>query len=315
MSKEKRQTGRYYTEGDPFALKPFREWAGKIGLRNKTVLEPFAGANNIITLLRKNGFADDFRSFDVKPASGRIEKRNTLKEFPAGFEVAVTNPPWLAKNSARRRRLPFPQTTHDDLYKHCLDLCLQNCDHVGALIPATFLQSGLFRERLDTFIALHNRDMFLDTENPVALALFSREPEKTKIYEDENFIGNLEDLETHLPNFNGKKNVKIKFNVPEGKLGFIAFDNTKEPSIRFLKGNELRGYEIKHTTRMITRIDLDSSNRLLDLLIKKLNGEINQFRRKTNDVFLTPFKGLREDGKYRRRMEYSLAKAFILKHT
>ena len=314
MSREKRQTGRYYTEGDPFALKPFRAWAKNVGLKDKTILEPFAGANNIIRLLQKNGFADDFRSFDVKPTDKGIRRKNTMKTFPSGFEVAITNPPWLAKNSAKRRHLPFPETKHDDLYKHCLELCLQNCDYVGALIPATFLQSRLFRERLDTFIALHNKDMFLDTENPVALALFGRSPREAKIYEDESFIGNLKDLEAHLPNFKGRRDLRIKFNAPGGKLGFIAFDNTRKPSIRFLRGDELKGYEIKHTTRMITRIDVDCSDQPLNRLINKLNEEIDKFREKTSDVFLTPFKGLREDGKYRRRMEYSLAREFILKH-
>ena len=34
-------------------------------------------------------------------------------------------------------------------------------------------------------------------------------------------------------------------------------------------------------------------------------------RASTYDVFLTAFKGLRKDGKYRRRMEYRLARDII----
>lgn len=312
MGVHKRQTGCYYTIGDPFALTPFKNWARKINLKNKVVLEPFAGANNIINLLEKNNFISEFYSFDIQPADKSVEKRDTLKNFPTDFEVAITNPPWLAKNSAKRRGLKFPKTQYDDSYKHCLDLCLQNCKYVGALIPATFLQSGLFRDRLDTFIVLHDRGMFFDTDNPVALALFSQRPRSAKIYYDNRFIGDLEGLEERLPQT--ESDLAVKFNKPNGQLGFIAFDNTREPTIRFCRGDALNKHEIKHTTRMITRIDLDIEERMLDNLISKLNRQINRFREETYDVFLTPFKGLRRDGMYRRRMEYSLAKEFILEH-
>ncbi len=87
----------------------------------------------------------------------------------------------------------------------------------------------------------------------------------------------------------------VKFNIPNGKLGFVAFDNTREPTIRFCRGDELGKYKIKHTTRMITRIDLDLADRYLNGFIESLNKEIKGFRKKTKDVFLTPFKGLRRD--------------------
>ncbi len=51
LSQNKRQNGSYYTEGNPFVLKPFLRWASKIELKNRVVLEPFAGSNNIIKSL------------------------------------------------------------------------------------------------------------------------------------------------------------------------------------------------------------------------------------------------------------------------
>ena len=311
MSK-KREQGRYYTEGNPFVLKPFVNWAQKINLKDKVVLEPFAGANNIIHALQKQGYAGEYNSFDVQPAHNDVVKKDTIKKFPLGFEVAITNPPWLAKNSAHRRGLLFPLTIYDDLYKHCLELMLEHCKYVGALVPATFLQSNLFRQRLDSFIVLHNKQMFFDTENPVGFALFSNATARTKIYYDNTFIGYLKSLEQHLPK--PTKTAQIKFNEPKGNLGFIAFDNTKHRSIQFIKGQEISEHKIKHTTRMITRIDVDISNKNLNSLIHDLNNDIHLFRTNTNDVFLTPFKGLRADGQYRRRMEYSLAKQLILQY-
>ena len=306
----KRQFGRYYTKGNPFVLAPFKSWAKSVGLESKTVLEPFAGANNIITALQAVGYSKNFTSYDIDPQAKGVKYRDTLKEFPTGFEVCITNPPWLAKNSAHRRKLDYPETVHDDLYKHALDMCLQNCEAVGALIPATFLQSQLFLDRLTAVIFLHDQGMFTDTQNPVCLALFKNYSRDVKIYHDEEYIGTLKDLRTRLPEKNTGR--EIIFNDPNGKLGFVAFDSTQGPSIRFCEGKELEEYEIIHTSRMITRIGGDLPK--VGSLIQRLNEAVGEFRNETHDVFLTPFKGLRKDGMYRRRMDYRLARDFIATH-
>ncbi|OGN16696.1 MAG: hypothetical protein A3C88_02680 [Candidatus Yanofskybacteria bacterium RIFCSPHIGHO2_02_FULL_50_12] len=306
----KRQLGQYYTEGNPFTLRPFLAWAKKIGLNNKHVLEPFAGANNIIRGLQSLGFAQQFTSFDIVPTDPAVVFRDTIKDFPQGFELCITNPPWLAKNSAHRRGLLFPDTPHDDLYKHALQLCLDNCKYVAALIPATFLRSGIFHDRLDTVIFLHDQRMFLDTENPVCLALFRTASHQVKVFHDNEFIGALNELETKLPQ--PTQRIHISFNHPSGSLGFVAFDNTREPSIRFMKGSQLKNYTVGFTSRMVTRIGGRFHN--LDSLIDNLNADIEKFRKETKDVFLTPFKGLRKDGHYRRRMDYRLARDFIAKY-
>ncbi len=189
---------------------------------------------------------------------------------------------------------------------------MKNCKYVAILIPATFLQSELFIDRLEAFILLRDNNIFLDTDNPVALALFSEKAEQTKIYYDDDYIGNLEEFKKYIPEV--QQDRKIIFNYPKGDLGFIAFDNTRENSIKFVRGEEIREDDIKHTSRMITRIDIGRSEKMLDELIYNLNNDIEEFREETRDVFLTPFKGLRQDGMYRRRMNYSLAKRLILQY-
>lgn len=304
----KRQNGRYYTEGNPFTLEPFRVWARKIRLDEKVVLEPYAGANNIIRALQAIGYAQRFASFDIHPEDGAVAHKDTIRHFPKGFEVCVTNPPWLAKNSAHRRGLSYPETQYDDLYKYALHLCLENCSYVAALIPATFLQSRLFFKRLDAVAFLHDDGMFTDTDNPVCLALFTEKSDGVSIFFDSEFVGNLVELEKNLPSVSKQKK-DIIFNDPRGGLGFIAFDNTHEPSIRFCHGEDLSHYTISHSSRMITRISGDF--RVSPSFICTLNAEVARFRDSTKDVFLTPFKGLRKDGKYRRRMDYQLARNFI----
>lgn len=303
----KRQHGRFYTEGNPFGHEAFSQWARSARLRTVRVLEPFAGANNIIRALQEHGYAKDFASFDIDPRNAQVWRRDTLSSFPRGFDVCVTNPPWLAKNSAHRRGLWFPDTSFDDLYKFSLDIALAHCPYVAAIIPATYLQSKLFRDRVETVIFLHDEGMFSDTENPVCLALFVPQSAALTIYHDDHRVGSFDELRACLPKPRTRR--AITFNHPEGELGFVAFDGTQAPSIKFCKGEELAGYTISHSSRMITRIKTDLQ--LNDRLITTLNRRLAEFRQQTQDVFLTPFKGLRKDGKYRRRMDYSLARDFI----
>ena len=304
---QKRANGVFYTSRSPFSLRPFKEWAHNIKLADMIVLEPFAGANSIITMLENAELCRRSSSFDIAPADKRVKIRDTITDFPAGYQICITNPPWLARNSATRRGLPFPTDQYDDLYKHCIDLCLQHCDYVGALIPASFLQSGLFTRRLAKYILLH-QTIFDDTENPVCLALFNkRHSAGVKVYYDDRLIGDLADLQQYLPKQTEDRT--IRFNDPAGELGFISFDNTKQPTIRFCRAEDIAGYSIKHSSRFITKIGGVGGN--MSQIIQRLNRMIDEFRHETKDVFLTPFKGLRSDGQYRRRMEYALARSFI----
>jgi len=47
------------------------------------------------------------------------------------------------------------------------------------------------------------------------------------------------------------------------------------------------------------------------LMIDRYNTFIGEFREKTGDVLLTCYRGLRKDGKYRRRLDWQLARGII----
>lgn len=302
-----RQNGIYYTTlFNPFEYNAFRGWIHKHGIEHEPVLEPFAGCNSIIDMLQAVGFAGKYQSYDIYPQSPVVKQRDTISSYPAGYKVCVTNPPWLYKSSAHRRGLYFPATKYDDLYKLCLSIALENNEYVGSLIPASFIQSGLFTERLERVIFLH-RPLFTDTENPVCLALFGSTPtDDIEVYNDDCFIDYYQKLKEHLPPVNNTAG--ISFNIPNGSLGFIAIDDNISPSIRFCRGENLGKYNIGYSSRSITRIaGVDTTT----ALIKRANDYVNDVREKTNDIFLTTFKGLRKDGKYRRRMEYKLARGII----
>lgn len=303
----KRELGQYFTTYNPFQNSGFLNWAYECDLIKTTILEPFAGSNNLINMLQDMGLCADFKSFDIEPKNKFVKRRDTLKNFPKGFKVCITNPPYLAQNSAKRRNLEFPNIIYDDLYKYSLEKCLEYCDYVGAIIPASFFNANIFRERLSHYILLNSK-MFNDTEHPVCLALFKKYSEDVDLYNDNKYLGKLSDLKKKLPKSN--INMDIRFNVPNGNLGLIAIDNTIEPSIKFVNGEEISPERIRVSSRSITRIMIPTKYKINNI-IEKLNYNLNIFRKETYDLFLTPFKGLRKDNYYRRRLDYKLAKKLI----
>lgn len=318
----KRANGRYYTCGNPFQLDPFKKWAIDSDLEHQVVLEPFAGAKNIPQLINSTHLkCQDWEYFDVEPGAEGIVQRDTLADFPKGFNVCITNPPWLARNSATRRGLPYPdETNYDDLYKYALEKCLAHCPWVAAIIPEAFIRSGLFLKRLCDFISLvpqrenktnqtrHKREtssMFEDTEHPVGLALFAPDiTSDVSVWRNNLLLGTLSELRQHLPM--PSNNRSIVFNDPKGNLGLYAIDNTVSASIRFCPPAELGDYKVRQQCRSITKIGVPWSTN-----IDILNSYIATIREKTHDVFLTAFKGLRRDGKYRRRLDWALARSII----
>ena len=317
----KRRQGRYYTAGEtnPFALRAFRAWAREAGLPRRRLLEPFAGRGDLLQKLEEVGLLGAASAFDIAPATKgvskkvikKVKRRDTLENFPQGYQVCVTNPPWLARNSASLRGLPFPVCAYDDLYKHALEQCLANCAYVAALVPESFIRSfarsSLFRARLHSFVSLTGA-LFVETAHPVGLAMFSPRLENDiALYRNDLCLGGYQELQHCLPLLRKKK--MMRFNDGRGELGLFALDNTKEASIRFCDIEEVRGYKIGVSSRAITMIKIDE--RVTRQFLNNINDVLNSFRDRTHDIFLTAYRGLRKDGMYRRRLDWGLAKHII----
>ncbi|WP_036430221.1 hypothetical protein [Mycoplasmopsis felis] len=75
-----------------------------------TFLEPFAGENNIIDLIQELNLSQplNWDCFDInQPKENKVPEfdikiQDTIKEFPKVYKVAITNPPYLAKNKAKK---------------------------------------------------------------------------------------------------------------------------------------------------------------------------------------------------------------------
>lgn len=91
MENNKRAKGVYYTNANPFYLTPFKKWLKTAP--KSTILEPFAGANNIPQMFDTLYDGYQWQSYDIQPAHENVEQRDTIKDFPMGFDICITNPP------------------------------------------------------------------------------------------------------------------------------------------------------------------------------------------------------------------------------
>ncbi len=304
-----RNTGRYYTQANVFECPAFKQWLEAIpNISETTILEPFAGDCAIPMMLSSYKWA----CYDIEPRKGdfKIVKRDTIKKFPSGFKVCITNPPYLAKNSATRRGLNYPECDYDNLYKHCLKLMLDSCQYVAAIIPDSFIQSGLFTDRLYGVISIPKK-VFVDTDYPVCLALFTPDiSEDFNIWCGDSFIGTYQELSKYsLEEYNDSRWV---FNDADGCIGVVCADG-KNSKIRFVKGESI-DTEVKGSSRFLVRVSGLPDNIDIDDFILKCNTTLEQYRCNTNDVFLNSFKGLRNDGTYRKRIPFTVVR-FILTYT
>lgn len=321
-TQSKKSKGQFYTTTNPFHNQLFIKWFNSIPMavkEERPFLEPFAGANNIVQMMLDLSHKNKWECFDIDPNPDAktpfvVLRRDTLQDFPSGYRIAITNPPYLAKNSATRDGLAFPDCEFDDLYKFALGVMLGKVDYVAAIVPESFVTSSLFHDRLYGIATLTCR-MFDDTECPVCLALFV--PKGTKTQEDDfvyykgnSEVGTYKALKKAVP-LQAMTSNPWKFNKPDGEIGLYAVDGTKSKSIRFVKGSEIPSTQIKTSSRSVTKIGGLPKGLSADEVIKEANIILRSFRSTTEDVFLTSFKGLREDGDYRRRLDFSMARQVL----
>ena len=325
--KDKKILGQYFTKTNPFDFDLFKTWLLKIRVEYSleefnelTFLEPFAGSNNIVRMIKEIGLENDWACFDIDNSKENVTpehiivEKDTISSFPTGYDVCITNPPYLAKVSASRLKLPYPDTKYEDIYMLCLECMLSNCKYVAAIIPESFITSGLFTDRLYGVISL-NVKMFDDTECPVCLALFvpSKNGNNFRLYVGNKYLGDYD----HLKSFDLSEYINYyegwKFNDQQGEIGMKCVDNQQTDDIYFHEGELIEPSRIKISSRSFTRITGLPKGIDRQTFINEANNIINEYREKTKDVFLTSFKGLRKDGVYRRRIDFKTVRCIMNK--
>lgn len=326
---EQNKYGIFYTTKNVFKdNEVFKGFMDKNNLWKETILEPFAGSNNLITFLKeeykilKHTFPNTF-SYDLYPTNKEVLYNDSIKNWNyENFNLVITNPPYLAKYSKNKQDCDFDDFDEfkdfDDLYKVSLDVCLKNVPYVIAIIPATLITSNRKNDvsllkRLDVFQFLPKQN-FHDTDCPVALAYFVKQ-EKEKIdfliYNNNEFISSYKNLVSKQEDILKKQNdYKITFNDKYGNLGVICADNTKDLSnIKFIEGSLIT--DNKSSNRYKVKIQVDGL-KITKEVIENLNKKIACLRRNHCDYLQATFKGIIKPLKiYRRRFDFKLIKKII----
>ena len=310
----KRELGQYYTQTNPFIHPLFKEWMNMVDT-NKKIVEPFAGANNILKLINDAGFCCQWESYDIAPPqtnnfpSVKVMEQDTILNFPKNFETCITNCPYLGKSSARRRKIYYPWE-EDDLYKVSLRVMLENCKYVAAIIPESFVTANIHLDRLWGIISLTCK-MFDDTDCPVCLALFTPNGcNNIKIYSNNIYLGTLKELQK-CDTTGYTSPIKWVFNDKNGNIGVKTVDSQIKADCEFFYGEKIKPESIKISSRAFSRISGLPEYIDRDCFIKKCNEILSNYRNKTKDVMMTSFKGLRKDGKYRRRLDFKTVKSIL----
>ena len=334
------------TDGDPFRFPCVEEWIRETVVPNVgdrvSLCEPYAGTCSLIRSFDDH-FAGmfgsmDWSAYDINPPDTSdslcpgimVRHANTLLDMPGTYDLVVTNPPYLARNSARRRGLDFPFGRRGigidkpaDLYQFALDTCLSHAKYVIALIPESFITSRYDKSRLDRTLSLPG-DMFSDTECPVCLAMFSEHGSGSDggnaLYgwdvTGDGLIGTYSDIERESERIlsGGTQDTvaSIRFNDPNGRLGLRGVDSSGTARMAFVPGDTIDPSTVKQSSRSITRMSSDAlAGCDLDAIIRRCNETLAEWRDATNDVFLTAFKGTRDDGRYRRRLSFAVAARIV----
>ncbi|BDS49778.1 hypothetical protein [Rhodoluna lacicola] len=322
---DKVSRGSFYTTDEAWLNAPVRAFLSEAFLTNTSALDPFAGDGHLLDLVRREfGVA----TFGLDIAGDKWARNDSLVSIPnASSSVIVTNPPYLANHSAKRKGVDglvatyFDGSDYDNLYKIALDKCLAAADFVVAVIPETFLLSSFDKSRL-ALVSVIEGDLFADTEAPAVVACFGPDGLQqlgefklgnASVYNGDALIGSLHEI-FELRTGRARSGIQIVFNDPNGRIGLRAVDSHDGVRrIEFIYGDfEYRRDRIKVSSRLLTYLDVpELTDEQIQKLVIRANTHLEILREKSSDLILAPFKGNDKKGNRRRRLDYALARQII----
>ncbi len=284
------------------------------------IYDPFAGTGEL--LKATNLINDNFKTIglDIDKQFG-WEYNDSLESIPhIENAIIITNPPYLAKQSAARKKIDlskyFVNTKYDDVYLLALEKMLNAQKYVVAIIPESFINSNFHNKNLLNSITVLEENPFLDTETPVCVVCFDgivKDFKDIKIYKNNSLISDLSSV--YKSRINPTNEIKIKFNDLSGWLGLRAVDSSNDNNKICFALKEDMKYDweknIKVSSRHITLINIDIPLDLRKIFIQKLNKKIQEIRNQSADLALTAFKGNTKNGIRRRRIDFKLVRAIL----
>jgi len=180
----KRQFGQFFTTNSDYILQGFEGF-----MKNKEVTDPFAGNQDLIKWVRKNGCekAVGF-DYDKKYVDDKNVLNNDSINSPQKYKFVCTNPPYLHKNKAdQKTKERFFSGTHssfEDLYQVSI-FSILNCDEGILIVPLNFLCAensqkirNLFFDKFEIAkLNIFSERVFEDTTYNVVSFYFRRKKE------------------------------------------------------------------------------------------------------------------------------------------
>jgi len=313
---KKRELGQFFTKKNLWLLPQVLQFIKKSGA--EIAFDPFAGTGDLLSIGKDIGFKKTI-GYDIDPLLG-WQHNDSLRSIPRiKNSIIITNPPYLTNYSAKRKKIYenvekyFASCSYDDLYQLALEKCFSN-DFGVVIIPETFINSSFPKNRL-TSITILEDNPFEDTETPVCVVCFdnkNKQHESINIYKNDKLLGDLGYFEKmrRKPH----KNIYVKFNSLNGQIALRAVDTTNpQKPISFMRKEDI-DYDmttIKYSSRLITLIEIKAEQKVIDRVIEHSNSLLLDFRKKTCDILLSPFKGNKKNGERRRRLDYLTARAIL----
>jgi hypothetical protein len=320
---DKVSLGSFYTTKSGWLTDQVRQFLEKaLSESNGYLLDPFAGDGHLLEAIK----SDPVLGPRVKQATGfdiqgdTFPFNDSLVSIPNPQRaVIVTNPPYLANHSAKRKGVDqlvakyFDGSTQKNLYRIALEKALESADYVVAIIPETFLLSTFTKHRLELAVVIQD-SLFGDTDAPALVACFTKEScADARIFTGNQSIGNLSEI-LALRDSTAPKHT-IVFNDHNGRIGLRAVDGSdgKTP-IAFVAARDFEypSDSVAVSSRLMTYLDLPEIGEAdLAAVIEQANGILLQIRLASGDLVLAPFKGNDRNGKRRRRLDYGLARKIL----
>ncbi len=320
MQDKKVALGQFFTKASLWLKPQVKEYISQCGCF--TAYDPFAGGGDLLSVAQDILNFKNTKGLDIDTELNWDINDSLLNIPTIENAIIITNPPYIAKQSASRKKIDlskyFSTSPYDDVYLIALDKMLKAQKYVVAIIPESFINSNYKQKSRLNSITILEENPFEDTENPVCVACFDekdKEFNKIKIYKNECYKGTLQDIQNNR--IDPSNSVKISFNDKKGWLGIRAVDSTNDKVRINFDYKENINYDWEHkikvSSRHFTLVDVDVPQSERQEFISHCNKELEELREKSSDILLTPFKGNTKSGIRRRRLDFRLARAIMEK--
>lgn len=315
---KKIELGQFFTKDDVWLKPQIRDFI--INSNSKVAYDPFAGGGDLLNVAKNKLNFNLVKGLDIDKTLN-WEYNDSLLGIPSILEaIIITNPPYIAKQSASKKKIDlnkyFDLSTYDDVYLIALDNMLKAQKNVVAIIPESFINSNFKKKNYLSSITILEENPFEDTENPVCVVCFDgiyKDLDCVKVYKNDVYLNNLQEIMSIK--IEPKNSVKITFNDLNGWLGLRAIDSTNDLTFIKFDYKENIDYDWQHKIKVSSRhfslINIEIPSEKKEQFVYECNTILNNLRKKSGDLILTPFKGNTKKGMRRRRLDFRLARAIM----